>query len=102
MKVYANKIDLKNNVFVEPMIHILNKSSVGSQLLSPSTNYIVLGDSLGDAHMADGTKKFVFRIGFCNHNIEKWLELYKSTFDVVLINDTSFEFIINLIQSLNK
>ena len=48
-------------------------------------NVIVLGDSLGDVHMAAGVKdpSVVLTIGFLNHKIESSLETYKKHFDIV-------------------
>jgi len=40
-------------------------------------------------------------IGFLNENMEERLEMFKEKFDIVLINDESFDFINELIKDLS-
>lgn len=56
-------------------------------------NVILLGDNIEDVAMIDG---------FEYENVEGNLELYKNNFDVIVINDGSFEFINNLILVCSK
>ena len=57
-------------------------------------NVIVLGDSLGDVHMAAGVEdpSVVLTVGFLNHKIESSLETYKKHFDIVLLDDQTMSF----------
>jgi cytosolic 5'-nucleotidase 3 len=93
--------------FSEPLIHVLNKNEacLGNDLhaakIDNRESVILMGDSIGDLKMADGIEHDVkLTIGFCNHDPEKLLELYKDAFDIVLTNDTSLEFMIRLISVL--
>ncbi|KAI9188173.1 hypothetical protein H9P43_002564 [Blastocladiella emersonii ATCC 22665] len=98
--------------FSEPPIHTLNKSEVvlsDPSLLDPSNtsaearharaiqgrnNVLLMGDSLGDAAMADGVEHGVcLRVGFCNHNTDKFLDQFLDAFDVVVLNDVGFDWV---------
>ena len=65
-----------------------------SKETSERKNVIVLGDSLGDLHMAAGVKdpNVVLTIGFLNNNVESSLETYKENFDIVLVDDQTMSF----------
>jgi len=76
-------------------------------------NVILMGDSLGDAGMADGVPHHaVLKIGFFNpvmyqkiHNeadMEARLQQYQQIFDVVLIGDETFNFIVELLSLLKN
>merc|ERR1711936_320242 len=74
------------------LIHMYNKAErirKRSKETSERTNVIVLGDSLGDLHMAAGVKdpNVVLTIGFLNNNVESSLQTYKENFDIVLVDD---------------
>jgi len=80
------------------LIHMYNKAESirkrSSEESCKRRNVIVLGDSLGDVHMAAGVKdpSVVLTIGFLNHNIESSLETYKAHFDIVLLDDQTMSF----------
>jgi hypothetical protein len=110
----------------------LNAAASSSSLLLPPTssryNVVLLGDSLGDIHMADGyhtlaspsaspsprmkrapsgthscaaVHNTVFSVGFCNHDKDSTLASYMDTFDLVVTEDGGFdEFVIPLIGCL--
>lgn len=64
-------------------------------------NVILIGDSLGDSNMCDGIKhENIIKIGFLNFNVEKNLEEYKKLYDVLILNDSSIKFVIDLIKSI--
>ena len=65
-------------------------------------NVIVLGDSLGDVHMAAGVRdpSVVLTIGFLNHNIQSSLETYKAHFDIVLLDDQTMSFPFSLLTEI--
>jgi Pyrimidine 5'-nucleotidase (UMPH-1) len=44
--------------------------------------------------------KVQLRIGFLNHDEENLFERYSEAFDIVLLKDTSLEFVTNLISAL--
>jgi len=80
------------------LIHMYNKAESirkrSSEESSERKNVIVLGDSLGDLHMAAGVKdpNVVLTVGFLNNNIESSLETYKEHFDIVLVDDQTMSF----------
>lgn len=93
----------------EPIIHVLNKSEVSlKQLpiyskLEKRKNVILLGDSLGDLGMIEGFDyNNLIKIGFLNENIKSNLKYYKESFDVVITNDGSFDYVNQLMQGLVK
>ncbi|KAH8849175.1 Cytosolic 5'-nucleotidase 3A [Schistosoma japonicum] len=73
-------------------------------------NILLLGDSTGDVHMADGATVddptgqlgTVLRIGFLNDSVEENLEIYQSLYDIVLVNDATFNIPLKIIQSILK
>lgn len=66
-------------------------------------NVILLGDSLDDVGMVQGFDcENLIKIGFLNDKIDENLENYKKTFDVVILNDGSLEFVNNLLKDLVK
>ncbi|KAI9224538.1 pyrimidine 5'-nucleotidase-domain-containing protein [Blastocladiella britannica] len=105
--------------FTEPVIHTLNKSEVvlagESLVVAPGAtptpqqrhaaaikgrnNVVVMGDSLGDARMADGVAHQVcLRIGWCNHGEAAWLDQFTATFDVVITGDHGMDWGIEVMQ----
>lgn len=82
------------------LIHSLNKNASAIEgtafskqcHLEQRRNILLLGDSLGDANMADGLKfeeDEIVRIGFLNTDVDNKLEAYLDRFDVVLTDDSS-------------
>ncbi|MDD4983906.1 MAG: haloacid dehalogenase-like hydrolase [Candidatus ainarchaeum sp.] len=62
-------------------------------------NVILLGDSLGDTTMADGLEhKVVLKIGFLDDGSK--LEAYKKVYDVLILNDGSLEFVVDIIKKI--
>ena len=87
------------------LIHMYNKAETvrkRSEEASERKNVIVLGDSLGDLHMAAGVKdpNVVLTIGFLNNNIESSLETYKENFDIVLVDDQTMSFANSLLGEI--
>ncbi|KAF1322878.1 Camk/camkl/ampk protein kinase, partial [Globisporangium splendens] len=82
------------------LIHSLNKNASvlqGSRFwqqcqMEKRHNILLLGDSLGDANMADGLDyddDEIVRVGFLNDHVSEKLDVYLQHFDVVLTNDSS-------------
>ena len=64
-------------------------------------NVILLGDSVSDTEMITGFEyDNLIKIGFLNEEIEKDLENYKENYDILILNDSSIEFINKLSQDL--
>ncbi|OUM60282.1 hypothetical protein PIROE2DRAFT_13998 [Piromyces sp. E2] len=94
--------------FTTPVIHSLNKyqfnfkGSPFEKYIIDRKNILLFGDSLGDIAMSKSIDhEQVLSFGFLNLEVDKKLEKYKSVFDVVITNDSSFNFandIINLLK----
>ncbi|MFT4303882.1 MAG: hypothetical protein ACMXYG_04910 [Candidatus Woesearchaeota archaeon] len=64
-------------------------------------NVILLGDSLGDVNMAEGlSHSVIIKIGFLNENVDEMLDIFKNEFDIILLNDQSMDYILNLLYNL--
>ncbi|XP_044749086.1 7-methylguanosine phosphate-specific 5'-nucleotidase [Coccinella septempunctata] len=106
VKVVSNFLDFdKNNVvqgFQGKLIHIYSKNEHALEgtdyfkLISQRNNVILLGDSIGDAGMADGlpNTNAVLKIGFLYFEkdlAEKKLSDYLNYFDIVLEDDQTMD-----------
>ncbi|CAD5125055.1 DgyrCDS13298 [Dimorphilus gyrociliatus] len=104
VKIVSNMMKWdKNDILVdfeEPLIHVLNKSEKALKTtsyfstLEHRPNIILMGDHLGDLQMADGalTGDYMpLTIGFLNDEVDKRLETFKKSFDIVLTKDNTFD-----------
>ena len=93
------------------MIHSLNKNEHSipkeSQYykdVKERRNALLLGDSLTDLQMSEGLNHdVILKIGFLNlweSSDSQKLEVYKQSFDIVLINDETMDFTVNLVQEI--
>ena len=99
--------DIRDHVcgFSEPLLHMFNKDGcfIESQLaerwpqLSKGRHTILLlGDGLGDAHMADGfeSSHTILKVGFLNEQedarVAARLAQYEEAFDAVILADQPF------------
>lgn len=93
----------------EPIIHSLNKHEtevnklpIYNKLLERK-NVLLLGDSLGDIGIISGFPyENLIKIGFLNENVEENLKEYKENYDVVILNDGSFDYVNELLERLIK
>ncbi|CAL8108302.1 unnamed protein product [Calicophoron daubneyi] len=102
--------------FSDPVIHSFNKNASSitnghyARISSTRSCVLLLGDSTGDVHMADGATAddpagvsgTVLRIGFLNESVESNLERYKSLYDIVLVDDDTFAVPIAIAQCVLK
>ncbi len=105
------KWDSKGNAvgIKEPIIHVMNKDETAIQnypvfgLIKNRKNVLLLGDSIGDIGMITnfGYSNLI-KIGFLNEEVDKNLENYKENFDVILLNDTGFNYINDLVREILK
>ena len=94
--------------FREPVIHTMNKDETAIknfpaifQEVENRKNVLLLGDNLGDVGMIDGfDHENLIKIGFLNENIEENLEQYKNNYDIVILNDSSMEYVNELLKEL--
>jgi len=92
----------------QPVIHGMNKNETVIDsfpeiynTVKDRKNVILLGDSISDIDMITGFDyDNLIKIGFLNENIEENLENYKQKYDVLILNDSSAEFIVNLLQEI--
>lgn len=91
-----------------PIIHSMNKDEAMLSNIPEifneirgRKNVLLLGDSLSDPEMIDAFEyENLIKIGFLNENPEEYLESYKKTFDVVILNDGSMDFVNELISEI--
>lgn len=112
MKIVSNFLQIKDglvNGFKPPIIHTFNKNETvllesDEALIHDRHNIILLGDSLGDADMANGVPgpSNIIKIGFLYHHVNENLDKYMDTFDIVLINDQSMNVPIGLVNLIHK
>jgi len=80
-------------------IHVYNKNEHAVENmdyfkdLSHRPNVILMGDSLGDANMADGVKGegAILKIGFLSVKIDHFLPQFLDNFDIVLLDDQTMD-----------
>lgn len=89
------------------IIHVLNKSETKINnkdyldLIETRKNIILLGDSMGDLGMVDNLKtQTLIKIGFLNEDVENKLSLYQENFDIVITDDGSMNYVLELLKQL--
>lgn len=92
-----------------PIIHSMNKDDMMAcdfpvfEAIKDRRNVLLLGDVIGDVGMVEGFGyDNLLKIGFLNENVEENLEQYKNSFDVVLMNDSSLNYINELLKEIIK
>jgi len=99
--------------FSDPIIHVFNKNGATivkylendepyKQDFESRKNILLIGDSTGDVHMADGLLDMhhCIKIGFFNEDHEERLNIYKEIYDVVIVNDGSFDYVHDFISDI--
>lgn len=100
--------------FSEPLLHMFNKDGhfirqqLGTDrwagLAAERRVCVVLGDSLGDAAMADGLGMSVVKIGLLNETdaqkVADRLPQYEAAFDAVILGDVDFDWLLALFKGL--
>lgn len=115
---FSSNINIISNDFIrdeegraigvkEPIIHSYNKNeTIVHELplydkIVSRKNILLLGDSLGDVHMADGfAYENIIRIGFLNHDTPEHRQQYQEKFDLIILNDGPMDEINKLIQGI--
>jgi 5'-nucleotidase len=97
--------------FRPPLIHTMNKNEAGLfegdtyfMDLAHRGNALVLGDNCGDSLMSDGMHEpnAIIKIGFLNDRIEERLATFMDTWDVVLCDDQSMDFLNLILKRIVK
>ncbi|XP_062604732.1 7-methylguanosine phosphate-specific 5'-nucleotidase A-like isoform X1 [Saccostrea cucullata] len=103
MKVVSNYLEYdaqgQMTGFQDDLIHVFNKNegaihdSDYFQNLEHRNNIVLIGDSIGDLHMADGAVgvKNKLTVGFLNVKVEESLELYMRRYDIVILEDETLD-----------
>lgn len=103
VKVVSNYMDFdKEGVicgFKGELIHVFNKNETALsksdyfELLSHRDNIILIGDSIGDITMANGTTccRNILKIGFLNDQNSHRKEAFLDAFDIVIDNDQTMD-----------
>lgn len=102
VKVVSNFLQYRDGLldgFQQPMIHTFNKNETvlnGSEyyeLVHTRDHIIVMGDSIGDAQMANGvpSSSHILKIGFLFDHVEANMDKYMNTFDIVLVDDQTMD-----------
>ena len=80
------------------MLHSFNKNASvleGTEFLKQCDqrhNVLLVGDNLGDAHMADGLHyEEILRVGYLNVHEDERMEDYMNRFDVIVLGDGSLK-----------
>lgn len=96
-------------VVKQPIIHVMNKDEIAIQsfpvfdVIKKRKNVLLLGDTLDDIGMVKGFDyENLIKIGFLNENVKENLELYKRSYDVVILNDSSMDYVNGLLKELIK
>jgi 5'-nucleotidase len=91
----------------EPIIHTMSKKEIFLKKLpifdsiKERKNVVLLGDSLSDADMIEGFDyDNIIRIGFLNEEVQEMKEIYSKKYDVLITNDSSMEFVNELLKDL--
>jgi len=91
----------------EPIIHSFNKdetmlAKIGvEEKWSKRSNVMLLGDSLGDAHMDAGlAAAAVLKIAFVNDKIRESVPLYREVYDALILNDGDFTLPLEVLKEI--
>jgi len=114
VNIIANSFEWNNNGdainIKRPIIHSMNKDETSIQefpniykKIKDRKNVILLGDSLGDLGMAKGIDyKNIIKIGFLNEEVEKNLDSYKKSFDILILDDGDMGEVNSLLKEIVK
>jgi 5'-nucleotidase len=91
----------------EPIIHTMNKEAVMAKdfpffkKIKERRNVVLLGDSLTDIDMITGFPyDNLIKIGFLNERKEEQIDMYRESYDIILSDDPSLEYINKLIREI--
>ncbi len=86
--------------YKEPIIHIMNKDDILIEKRSfynkmkDRKNIILLGDSLDDVKMAENIDyENILKICFLDEHSVKMIDYYKKLYDILILNDSSADFV---------
>lgn len=112
IEIVANFMEFNDSgvvvAFKNETIHCCNKNETPVhhverfKRISDRTNAILIGDLLEDSDMLDAVTHLqsVLKIGFLNDNNEEFFPKFMEKFDIVLVNDQTFDVVNGLLQKL--
>lgn len=113
MKIIANVLQFDGNGtatnFNSPLITTGNKATACQKETdyfnknADRVNSLLLGDNIEDTQMdacVRGFSKNILTLGFLNDKVDERLDLYKNTFDIVLLNDPDYSDVLQLLGLL--
>lgn len=93
--------------YVKPRIYIFNKNHSSIEhvadydLVKDRKNVVLIGDSLADVEMiGDFDYNVLLKIGFLNTGVDQKLIEYKRAYDLVISNDSEFDFVYNFLKEV--
>ena len=91
----------------EPIIHSANKDETAIRdtpvfdLIKGRKNVILIGDSIEDIKMVSGFDyDNIIKIGFLNENSEKSIDMFRRSFDVIILNDSGMGYVNSLLGEI--
>ena len=91
----------------EPIIHCMNKDETiirefpAFDIIKDRKNVLLLGDNLEDVGMIEGFDyDNLIKVGFVNENVKENLEYYKKVYDILILNDSSMDYVNELLKDL--
>jgi len=91
----------------KPIIHALNKDETALKdlpfypAIKDRKNVLLLGDNLEDIGMVKGFQyDNLIKIGFLNEDIKENLEDYKKAYDILILNDSSIDYVNLLLKEI--
>jgi len=89
------------------VVHTFNKNELEVKStpyyheIKEKKNVILMGDTLGDLNMAEGMEHdCIIKIGFLNEDKEELFEEYSNSYDIVILDDGTMEYVIELVESI--
>jgi len=117
-KIFYNNVHVISNVWrwdkngfalgvKPPIIHALNKNEAVvknfsiAKAIKNRKNILLLGDNPEDLGMLEGFNyEYVIAVGFLNEDVKKNLPHYQGKFDVLILNDSSLDYVNKLLKEL--
>lgn len=91
----------------EPIIHCMNKDETvirefpAFDIIKDRNNVLLLGDNLEDVGMIKGFDyNNLIKIGFLNENVEENLKHYSKAYDILILNDSSMDYVNELLKEI--
>lgn len=118
VKKLSDNIDIISNAFIrdqtgkaigvrEPVIHSFNKDETVIKNfpiyedIKNRKNVLLLGDSLGDAKMADGFEyEHILKIWFLNNDSPEHREKYSEAYDLIILGDGSMDKVNEILKKI--